>query len=373
VGERFAPIYLHLFDELADAPILMGDDTPPRVLQVSRYFDDPAPSEPPPWAPYRNRDTAQASLAHLGPRFEAALACELGFEFDRRTGDGPKRSLNTTVVAGRSEPADPQSLIVLYRSHLGSFGNLLEMLLDKRTPSAGALTVQSDLATVNLVADPVLRDKFVIRQVGCASHARRPFALHEAEDQECCDIMLHLFKGLFIHEHGLDLHGRNHNNVVAVRDIDSRETWNSIKHLAELMTNKWSGQTKLGEAARYIIRHFEALTAYLDDPRLEPTNNFSERMLRLEKLIEASSMFRATLAGRFVLDIIRTVLQTAVAARVPLQEYVLHVLQTAPDEIGAAPERFVPRAWAKQHLDADPSSVGDEDGADLLSSLPLGP
>jgi hypothetical protein len=39
-----------------------------------------------------------------------------------------------------------------------------------------------------------------------------------------------------------------------------------------------------------------------------------------EKLIEESSMFRKTLQGRFALDIIRTVLQTAVAAGVPVHE-----------------------------------------------------
>lgn len=39
---------------------------------------------------------------------------------------------------------------------------------------------------------------------------------------------------------------------------------------------------------------------------------------RLGKLIESSSMFRQTLRGRFVLDILRTVFQTAVAARAPL-------------------------------------------------------
>jgi hypothetical protein len=49
-------------------------------------------------------------------------------------------------------------------------------------------------------------------------------------------------------------------------------------------------------------------------------------MLRTEKLIENSSMFRQTLEGRFVLDIIRTVLQTAVAAGVPAHDYLTSVL-----------------------------------------------
>jgi hypothetical protein len=99
----------------------------------------------------------------------------------------------------------------------------------------------------------------------------------------------------------------------------------------------------------------------VDDPRLEPTNNFSERMLRMEKLIESSSMFRASLCGRFVLDILRTALQIAVAARAPLQEYVLSVLCTDPEEIAAAAERFTPHAWVNTHLSPDATSDVEDD------------
>jgi hypothetical protein len=84
----------------------------------------------------------------------------------------------------------------------------------------------------------------------------------------------------------------------------------------------------------------------LDDPRLDLTNNFSERMLRLEKLIEASSLFRTSLEGRFALDIMRSVLQTAVAARAPLQEYILSVLRASPAQVATMPGLFTPREWA---------------------------
>jgi hypothetical protein len=69
-------------------------------------------------------------------------------------------------------------------------------------------------------------------------------------------------------------------------------------------------------------------------------------MLRTEKLIEGSSMFRRTLEGRFALDVVRTVMQTAVAAGVPVHEYLESVLRADAEEIAAHPERFTPRAWA---------------------------
>jgi hypothetical protein len=356
VAQRFAPIYLCLFDALADSDILCGDDTSCRVTEVSRRLADLAAVGPPPWHGYRNVEAAQAQLGEGDKSLAALLAAELGFEFERRTGDGTKKALHTTTISGRSEGEDPRSLIVLYRSHLGGFGNLLETLLSKRSPQRKALTIQSDLATVNLVADEELRRRFDIRYAGCASHARRPFALYEDEAPEYCAAMLHMFKGLFIHEYGLNLVGRNEQNVLAVRGVDSRAHWQEIKKLAEEMSTFWSRETKLGEGARYIVRNFDKLTAYLDDPRLELTNNHAERMLRLEKLIEASSLFRSTLEGRFALDIMRSVLQTAVAARAPLQEYVLSVLHTSPAEVVAAPGEFTPREWAASH--PRPSSDG---------------
>jgi hypothetical protein len=252
------------------------------------------------------------------------------------------------VVTGRSVADDPNSTIIFYRSHLGSLGNLLEMLLRKRSGAARKLVVQSDLSTTNLVSDPELSKRFDIEMCGCAYHARRPFALYEDQDPAHAEYMLHLFRGLALHERLLDEQGRNRDNVLAVRGTDSQALWEDILELAKQMVKRWSKATPLGTAVRYIITHFKKLTAYLENPHIEMSNNLRERLLRPEKLIEKSSMFRRTIEGRAVLDILRTVLQTAVAAGVPAQEYLVHVMRADPEEVAAHPELFTPRAWRAQ-------------------------
>jgi len=387
VAERFVEVYLELARQLADATNLAGDDTSCRVLDVSAYLckkpKDAASSteeDKPPWEPYKTPEAAEASFrrcaqarqererrredgdreAKPGPDEEPSLGVligrELAFESPRSDGSGPKQALNTTVVSGRTSTNDPRSLIVFYRSHLGGFGNLLASLLKRRRAEARALTVQADLATTNLVPSPELLERFDPRLVGCSAHARRPFALYQHEDPVLCEAMLHLFVGLAIHEQQLDVFGRNRDNVLAVRQHESRKLWEEIRELAELMTYRWSKATKLGTAARYILKHYDKLTAYLDDPLLEPTNNMRERMLRTEKLIEGSSMFRRTLEGRFALDVVRTVLQTAVAANVPVHQYLMAVLRADPDDVRAHPERFTPRAWAAENPAASEDS-----------------
>jgi hypothetical protein len=165
-----------------------------------------------------------------------------------------------------------------------------------------------------------------------------------------------LFAGLSMHEERLDAFGRNRLNVLAVRQHESRRLWEEILEIATKLESRWSKESKLGAGARYIIKHYDKLTAYLDDPRLQPTNNMRERMLRTEKLIENSSMFRRSLEGRFVLDIVRTILPTAVAARVPVHQYLVSVLRADPDEIAENPERFTPYAWGERHPAEQPSA-----------------
>jgi hypothetical protein len=54
--------------------------------------------------------------------------------------------------------------------------------------------------------------------------------------------------------------------------------WEEIKELATNMTDRWSNATKLGIAARYIVRHYPKLTAYLGNPIISISDEFSERM-----------------------------------------------------------------------------------------------
>ena len=56
-----------------------------------------------------------------------------------------------------------------------------------------------------------------------------------------------------------------------------------------------------------------------------------------------------TIEGRVVLDILRTILQTAVAAGVPAHEYLVDVMRARPDDVAEHPERYTPLAWAARN------------------------
>lgn len=362
VAERLVPVYLHNFRALANGRMLSGDDTHPRVNEFSRYIlrqkNDPESTIPPPWKDYSTREIANSTYERQEePGLGVLLARELGFEFERKDGNGPKKSMQTSLMWGRSEAQDPRSTIVFYRSHIGCFGNLLSMALAARDAQYRDVIIQSDLSPANLISDPLQAARFLALYAGCTSHARRPFAIFENDDPDMCAHMLHLIKGLYIYERGLDLLGRNEFNVRAVRDVDSRHMWDEIQKLAIAMASKWHAKTTLGEAARYITRHFTKLTAYLDNPIISVSNDFSERMLRMENLIEANALFRNSLDGRFALDINRTILQTAIAARAPLQPYLTYVLRARPKDVEEHPENYTALAYVRKfHADANQES-----------------
>jgi hypothetical protein len=328
VAQRLVPIYLELAAELADSSILAGDDTSCRVLEVAAHLaaskaaGGGAQKKKPPWADYRTREVAEQSVkrcedlqqarmqrreagdreAQRTPDEEPSLGMLIGrvldFESPRQDGQGGKQSLNTTVLSGRSIAEDPCSLIVFYRSHLGGCGNLLESILHRRSASAREVTLQADLSTTNLVSDPELLARFNFKLTGCSAHARRPFALYEHEDPVYCGHMLHLFKGLAIHEQRLDVHGRNRQNVLAVRQAESRRMWVQIRELATKLEAKWSKATKLGTGARYILKHYDKLTAYLDDPHLEATNNLRYAARGITQVMPRPGLCRVGAARR---------------------------------------------------------------------------
>jgi hypothetical protein len=357
VAGHFVPIYVYLGLSLADAEVLSGDDTPSLVLEVSEAGRQP--DKPPPWRPFATAAQAQATLdAGAKPTMALTLAKAFGFVSPRKNGTGDKEGFNTTTLSGRTQPDNPKSTVVFYRSHFGGLGNLLEAIVRRRRPENRALVVQGDLATVNYIADAAILKNLDLTIAGCASHARRPFALHQDDDPDACEMVLHSFKGIPIYEGAIDAFGRNESNTLAVRGTDQRACWDNILETCTEMQRQWSRETPLGKAARYVIRHFEKLTYYLRDARVSPWNNFSERMLRLEKLIARNSLFRQTLAGRFSLDVMRTVLQTAIAAEVDLATYIVWVMRMPKEAVEANPAEFTPLAfaawWRTELLSATP-------------------
>jgi hypothetical protein len=362
IAGRLLPVYVAMAKEIAQCDIIMGDDCVSRVSDITRYrrdkkewrkarkaaADDAAflATHPEPTQPWHN--LPESSLT-------TQLQSELDFEFQHNKVDKektPKIKLNTSLLSAELETGNPKSRVVIYRSHLGSVGNLLSrLLLSRKRKKDDSLIFVGDLSASNHVTDPDVLRRVKVQYAGCASHARRPFKRHMNADPVICIDGLDFFRGLF-HIEELLAEGREHHKE-EVRRETSMSFWNDLKELSEETLTKWSPSTALGEAANYILGNYDALTLYCRDIRLPVSNDLSERLLRYEKLMDRSSFGRETVEGRARYDIIRSFWQSCVAAGVDPTYALLDVLLTDPSRVAALPGQYTPQSIAKR-LEKDP-------------------
>ena len=331
---QLLPIYLVLADQLADLSLLSGDDTSTKILEL----DEPN----------------ENSLAKKIDDY-------LGWASQKANGDGEKKSLNVSFIAGKTE-LDPRSTIRFFRTHTGSVGNLLEQFIELRDPKLKELTFQGDLSGTNIPRLNV-KNGFIFNFAGCGAHARRPFWRYREEDPSLCYFMLRGFAILSQIEQRIDLRGRNTEIILKYRERYAQMVWKALQNRCQTtVTGKnvsryplkfksqprfWPTGMELNKACNYVINNFDALTLYLSHPQLQFTNNGSERALRIEKCMLNSSKFRKTRKGRAVLDVLRTLNATCTAANIDITIYFRYVFKNF-DKIQSAPEELTPFVVAQK-------------------------
>jgi hypothetical protein len=333
------PVYLYLADALAEADVLAGDDSPTKVLEKQ---------EPP--------------LDDCAERIHDKIDKRLGWRHARADGKGDKKSLNVSLVMGKTVAADKRSTVCFFRTHLGNVGNLLERILESRRRRSGRLVFQGDLSAANLPSTAT-RLRVALEVAGCMAHARRPFWRYRDDDEDFCYYMLRGFLLLTELEQRIDEAGRTTANVLALRGKYGRWIWIALRNrcigamtgrsptpasmpaVHGVLPTRWPPDSKLHEAAAYVVENFDELTLYLRDARLEATNNRRERALRAEKTMLVASKFRKTRDGRAVLDVLRTLNATCTSAGVELADYLRHV-NAHRRELADHPDRHTPYAVA---------------------------
>jgi hypothetical protein len=115
-AQKTLPIYLHMLDELANASVLGVDSAVARVSEWTRILE-----------------TGVLPKDFLSGDLSSNLNQVMPF-LSRTKGDvAPKTRLHTTILTGRSQPKNPNSLLVVYRAHARDVGNILNAILPRRT------------------------------------------------------------------------------------------------------------------------------------------------------------------------------------------------------------------------------------------------
>jgi Transposase IS66 family len=351
-----APVYKETFRQLAQSRRINGDDSSTRVLAVERKVRQEQERSP---DPESKKDTPEntpsnsesQSVNALLDREMQAIEQLTGFEFLTKTGK-PKKRLHVTMATGRIKPEDQFSQISFVRTHLGSFGNLMDKLLVHRQPEQKELTVQSDLSTSNKVTET---QGIHIEYAGCLAHARRPFWRYRDVDPLNCYFLLRAFAVLSSIEDIIDCRGRTEEESQKWRGRYGLKIWQIIKARCEKMMTQYMPNSELHQSAQYVVNHFKELTHYLHEPWIGPTNNQVERILRSERTMLNNSKFRQSKRGRLAFDILRTIQLCCSGAQVSFLDYLKWAL-VHHEEVRKSPEQWTPYAYRLKNQPASPKS-----------------
>jgi transposase len=179
---------------------------------------------------------------------------------------------------------------------------------------------------------------------GCNAHARRRLveALRVGDTRAVHGLAL--FAQLFHVDAESARLGESIEERFARRQTESAAIVEALRVWTETTRGEAEPKSPLGKAAGYIHRQWKRLTRFLDDPRMELTNNEVERDLRRWVLDRKTWMFvgHDTSARRAAdaLTILTTCRKMGVEPRRYLRETLAKILAGQKDPVALAPETF---------------------------------
>jgi transposase len=233
---------------------------------------------------------------------------------------------------------EPPAVVYLYsenrqgvhpRTHLAEF--------------AGVLQVDGYSGFNRLAGD---HPKGTVTLAFCWAHARRKFYdFHEATGSPIAGEALRRIAEIYAIEariRGLPPDRRRH-----IRQTETKPLLEAMKTWLEPELGRVSAKSKLAGAIRYALRHWQGLSLFLEDGRVEVDSNTVERTIRPIKLGRKNHLFAGSNGGAESWAMIASLIQTAKLNDVEPLAYLRDVLErivsgkTKANELAS----LLPWAW----------------------------
>jgi transposase len=203
-------------------------------------------------------------------------------------------------------------------------------------------------------------------ELGCWTHCRRNFYESMASDAARAPLVVGRIRQLYKIEDeakkiiaGRELHG---SDADAIR-LQTRQE-KSLPVVTELQkwlideTPKLLPKSPMGLATAYALRHWQALTRYLDDGFLDIDNNVAELALRHIAIGRKNWLFAGSHNGAQTAAVLFSVTSTCHRHRVDAFAYVHDLLQRLAHDPKPAPEAL--RAWLPDRWRPPPKPAPNE-------------
>lgn len=170
-------------------------------------------------------------------------------------------------------------------------------------------------------------DKEIIT-VGCHAHARRPFAeLAKLSNQSgLASEAIKFYRKLYAIEKEARESNYSSEQRYQLRNEKSLTILNTFKKWLDHHLPKTSEQGKIGKAIRYCVSHWDDLTSYLKDGRIEIDNNLIENAIRPFALGRKNWLFSGSPSGAKAGAILYSLIETCKANNIDPYKYFCNML-----------------------------------------------
>jgi hypothetical protein len=270
--------------------------------------------------------------------------------------DGRERKRTGVFTSGIVATAEGRKIALFFTGWRHAGENLSEVLR-KRAAGLSPPIQMCDALSRNLPA------KLEVILSNCLSHARRKFVEAAPRFPTECIRVLEALRDVYAVDaeakalglspaDRLRLHQKKSGPVM--KDLDA---WRQ----EQLDTKRVEPNSGLGQALKYLKRHWIPLTLFLREAGAPLDNNICERALKKAILHRKNSLFYKTERGSRVGDIFMTLIHTAELAGIGAFDYLTELLRH-PTEVKARPDQWLPWTY-RQARDPPPGTVAAMAGA----------
>jgi transposase len=135
-----------------------------------------------------------------------------------------------------------------------------------------------------------------LRLAFCLAHARRKFVevVKTTGSSEALAIIATIAEIYRVEER---VRGMSAEERLSVRKAESAPLMAALKERLETLTDEVSAKSSLGKAVAYTLAHWQGLTAFLEDGRIEVDSNVVERSIKPVCLTRKNSLFAGSTRG----------------------------------------------------------------------------
>jgi len=302
VGNVGCPVYRELINQGAQGEVIHNDDTGVKILSLLA-------------------DIEQERKERIGG--------------DQQKGDknSERSGMFTTGIVSKVGKRE----IALYFSGRNHSGENLEEVLRRRSKSLEPPVQMCDAEARNKPKEAKTD------MSNCLAHGRRKFFdLVDTFPSECLVVIEALAK-----VYGNDQITKKQDMSGAERlrfhQSHSGPVMNKLRNWLDTQfeERKVEPNSSLGSAVKYMIKHWEKLTAFLRIENAPLDNNVAERILKMVILHRKNSYFYRTEVGSAIGDILMSIIQTCNLAKVNAFEYLVSIQKHA-GKVLLNPEQWLP-------------------------------